>query len=423
METRARYALIGFFILAVVAAGFGFVYWLENKGGFGERETYRIQFESAVPGLYVGSAVLFNGIRVGDVTSVSLNPAQPQQVLATVSVMKDTPIREDTVVNVEQQGLTGGVAVTLTGGKSNEPLSAEDGVATLVAPPSVGRDWTQSARDAFQQVEEILDENQVPLKDAIENIEVFTDALARNSDKVDGILKGIERMTGGSKDADLRYSLKPAQDLPAPPETPPAWKLTVPEPSTLLAFNTDKIMTRPAPDQSLALEGPRWSDSLPILVQTKLIETFENAGYASDVSRTLGDFPDSDQLTIDIRRFDISTDGDPEATIIILAKLQAPDGSVIESKKFKATAPAQGNEPGDYIEAMRAAFGIVARDILDWTTTTLANAAEQAQPDGADMPPPPDADMPPPMDDGDMPPPPADFDDMGVPLEQDETAQ
>ena len=148
METRARYALIGFFILAVFGAGFGFVYWLENKGGFGERETYRIQFESSVPGLYVGSAVLFNGIRVGEVTSVSLNPAQPQQVLATISVMKDTPIREDTFVNVEQQGLTGGVAVTLTGGKSNAPLAAETGVATLVAPPTVGRDWTHSARDA-----------------------------------------------------------------------------------------------------------------------------------------------------------------------------------------------------------------------------------------------------------------------------------
>ncbi|ODR97146.1 hypothetical protein AUC70_12785 [Methyloceanibacter stevinii] len=150
------------------------MYWLENKGGFGERETYRLQFESAVPGLYVGSAVLFNGIRVGDVASVSLNPAQPQQVLATISVMKDTPIREDTVVNVEQQGLTGGVAVTLTGGTSTQPLAENDGLATLVAPPDVGRDWTQSARDAFQEVEQILDENRVPVQEAIKNIEVFT---------------------------------------------------------------------------------------------------------------------------------------------------------------------------------------------------------------------------------------------------------
>lgn len=404
METRARYALIGFFILAVFGAGFGFVYWLENKGGFGERETYRIQFESSVPGLYVGSAVLFNGIRVGEVTSVSLNPAQPQQVLATISVMKDTPIREDTFVNVEQQGLTGGVAVTLTGGKSNAPLAAETGVATLVAPPNVGRDWTQSARDAFQQVEQILDENQMSFKESIENIEVFTDALARNSDKFDGILAGIERMTGGGKGAALLYSLKPAIDLPPAPETPPSWKLTVPEPTTLLALNTDKIMTRPAPDESLALEGPRWNDSLPILVQAKVVETFENAGYSNDITRTLGDFPDSNQLTIDIRRFDISTSGDPEAAVVILAKLQNPDGSIIESRKFEATAPAKGTEPRDYVEALRGAFGVVARDILEWTTKTLAAA-------------------PAPADDAASADPPDDFDDMAMPPEPDGTAQ
>jgi len=395
METRARYALIGFFILAVLGAAFGFVYWLENKGGFGERQTYRLQFESAVPGLYVGSAVLFNGIRVGDVTSVSLNPAQPQQVLATISVMKDTPIREDTVVNVEQQGLTGGVAVTLTGGTSTEVIPADGDLATLVAPPNVGRDWTQSARDAFQQVDKILDENRVPVQEAIKNIEVFTDALARNSDKVDGILAGIERMTGGGKDASLLYSLKPATDLPPAPSAPPGWKLTVPEPSTLLAYNTDKIMTRPAPDESKPLNGPRWSDSLPILVQAKLIETFENAGYTDDITRTLGDFPDSDQLSIDIRRFDISTDGDPNATIVMLAKLQSPAGGVIASKKFEVTAPAEGSDPGDYVDAMRAAFQKVALGILDWTTETLASVP--ADP-AADAPP---ANMP--DDFGDVP--------------------
>ena len=83
METRARYALIGLFMFAVILASFGFVYWLENKGGFGERKTYLIQFESSVSGLLVGSAVLFNGIRVGDVTNVALNPDGKAGVLGS----------------------------------------------------------------------------------------------------------------------------------------------------------------------------------------------------------------------------------------------------------------------------------------------------------------------------------------------------
>ena len=68
MEIRARYALIGLFMLAVILASFGFVYWLENKGGFTQNAVYEVRFEGSVSGLLVGSSVLFNGIRVGEVT-------------------------------------------------------------------------------------------------------------------------------------------------------------------------------------------------------------------------------------------------------------------------------------------------------------------------------------------------------------------
>jgi len=375
METRARYALIGLFMLAVIGATFAFVYWLENKGGFGERETYRVQFESAVSGLVVGSAVLFNGIRVGDVTGITLNPNEPQQVIATISVLQHTPIREDTRVNVEQQGLTGGVAVTLTGGLSDTPLQDNGGVATLVAPPGVGQDWTQSARDAFQDVEAILEQNAKPLNEAILNIEIFTEALARNADKVDGILAGIERMTGGGQGSGTLYSLKPAANLPPPPATTPPWQLVISEPTTLLAFNTDKILTRPAPDESLPLEGARWSDSLPILAQAKLVETFENAGYARSVTRTIGEFADNYQLAIDIRQFDVSTGGgEPKATIILLAKLLSPTGEIIESRQFETSAPAAGDNTRAYVDALSAAYDEMALALLTWTTDALAAA-------------------------------------------------
>ena len=404
METRARYALIGLFMLLVIAATFGFVYWLENKGGFGERETYRVQFESSVSGLLVGSAVLFNGIRVGDVTGIALNPDAPQQVIATISVVKHTPIREDTQVNVEQQGLTGGIAVTLTGGTSNMPIASNGGIPTLIAPPGVGQDWTQSARDAFQQVETILSENAKPLNQAIENIEVFTDALARNSDKVDGILEGIAKMTGAGAGNMPLYSLKPAADLPAPPDETPDWRLVVPEPTTLLAFNTDKILTKPAPDESLPLEGARWSDSLPILMQAKLVESFENAGYADAVTRTIGDFASAYQLSMDIREFDISTSGDPEAKIVVLAKLLSPESEIIASRKFETSAPAKGSDARAYVDALSAAFDTLVREMLEWSTTELDTAptAVTVEPPAPldDLPPPPD-DLP---ADGDLPP-------------------
>ena len=403
METRARYALIGLFMFAVILASFGFVYWLENKGGFGERSTYRIQFESSVSGLLVGSAVLFNGIRVGDVTGIALNPDAPQQVIATIAVHRNTPVRKDTRVSIESQGLTGGIAVTLTGGISTTPLSSEGGAPpTLIAPPGVGQDWTQSARDAFQEVQTVISQNAEPLNEAIVNIEVFTDALARNADKVDGILAGIERMTGGGKGTSPLYSLKPAADLPPPPEPAPDWQLVISEPTTLLAFNTDKILTRPAPDESLPIDNARWSDSLPILVQAKLLQTFENAGYAKSVSRTIGDFASNYQLSLDIRQFDVSTSGEPTANIVVLAKLLSPDGEIIDSRLFETSTPAVGSDARAYVNALSEAFSKIELQLLEWTTAKLDAAPVppvtveppelpgEFPPDPGEMPPAPD---------------------------------
>jgi len=406
METRARYALIGLFMLAVILASFAFVYWLENKGGFGERDTYDIHFQSPVSGLLVGSAVLFNGVRVGEVTGVALNANAPQEVIATIAVAHNTPVREDTDVGVEQQGLTGGVAVTLTGGTSTTPLTSDGGVPTLIAPPGVGEDWTQSARDAFQEVESVLEQNAKPLNEAINNIEVFTDALARNADKVDGILAGIEKLTGGGKSENPLFSLKPAADLPAPPAEAPAWKLTIPEPTTLLAFNTDKILTQPAPDETLPLENARWTDSLPIIVQATLLQTFDKAGYAESVSRTIGDFPSSFQLRIDIQEFHVVTQGEPTAKLAFQVKLLNQDGDIVDSKLFETSTPATGSETRDYVNALSAAFDKMQREILEWSTAKLDATpippVTVAPPEPGAMPSGPDA-MP---DDGEMPPPP-----------------
>src|SRR6476469_10711701 len=54
METRAPFVVVGAFVLAAIAAVFGFVYWLPNTGGLGPRPTYHVKFDGAVPGLLVG---------------------------------------------------------------------------------------------------------------------------------------------------------------------------------------------------------------------------------------------------------------------------------------------------------------------------------------------------------------------------------
>ena len=390
METRARYALIGLFMLAVIAASFGFVYWLENKGGFSQQETYQVKFQGSVSGLLIGSAVLFNGIRVGEVTDLGLNADAPQDVIATIAVVRGTPIRADTDVNIETQGLTGGAAVALRGGSSTAPLEAGANGAppTLIAAPQAGQDWTQSARDAFQRVDEVLADNSEALHNAITNIDTFTDALARNSDKVDGILAGLERMTGGgTSQAEIPiYDLATATDLLPAPEEAPNWQLIVPEPTTLMGFNTDKILLQPSEGESVPVANAKWADNLPILVQAKVIESFEQAGYAKSVSRTSNAVTGDYQLLLDIRRFEISTASEPAtAEIDFIAKLVDKDGKIFDATTFQGRAPVSGADAQAYVNAVDEVFGKLVGELVAWATQALHNAPPPPAPEPTEV--------------------------------------
>src|SRR5918912_2736160 len=139
MEIRANYIAIGLFTLAVLVGAFGFVYWMARFGGGGEKDAYDIVFRGSVSGLTRGSPVLFNGIRRGEVESLSLDLRNPQPVYARVRVDHGTPVKRDTRVQLETQGLTGGAYVAFTGGSPEagppgSELKAEpSGMQDLVA--------------------------------------------------------------------------------------------------------------------------------------------------------------------------------------------------------------------------------------------------------------------------------------------------
>jgi phospholipid/cholesterol/gamma-HCH transport system substrate-binding protein len=200
METRANYVLIGVFTLAVVAGVFGFIYWFQNIGGSGERAYYGIEFDGSVSGLRTGASVLFNGIKVGEVTGLKLDPAKPQQVLATLSIDKSVAVRKDTQIGLEFQGLTGIAAVSLKGGDPNAPVvvgaDAKGTPPVLVAPPGATQDVTQAARDTLRRLDDFIVANQQAFHSTLENLDKFTATLANNSEHIDKSLASIEQFTG-----------------------------------------------------------------------------------------------------------------------------------------------------------------------------------------------------------------------------------
>src|ERR1700675_488525 len=227
METRANYVLIGAFTLAVIAAAFGFVLWFQSLHTTKARSPLRIVFEGPAAGLRNGGSVNFNGIRIGEVMSVKLD--NPRRVVALAMVENNAPIRRDTLVGLEFQGLTGVAAISLKGGAEAAPPVPldEDGVPTLTADPNALQDVTEAIRGTLQNINRVVADNQESVKNSLHNLETFTNSLARNSQKIDDVMAkvdgvigkadslmlGLNTLAGGKDGGELFLTVKSIREL------------------------------------------------------------------------------------------------------------------------------------------------------------------------------------------------------------------
>jgi phospholipid/cholesterol/gamma-HCH transport system substrate-binding protein len=121
METRANYLLVGSFVLGVVIALFGFVIWIAKLEIDREFQRYTIYFEGSVAGLSPASQVLYNGIPVGTAEKIEIDPNNPQRVKVTVEIASNTPLKQDSVAELQMQGITGVSVIQITGGTPQSP--------------------------------------------------------------------------------------------------------------------------------------------------------------------------------------------------------------------------------------------------------------------------------------------------------------
>jgi len=196
METRANYILIGAFTLVTIVFAFVFIYWFEHLTTGITRVGYRVVFESPISGLRSGAPVTFNGVRIGEVSRVDLNPTNSRQAVATIYVDGATPIRADTSVSLEFQGLTGIATLALRGGTNaaGKPTTTDGDYLVLVADASATQDVMEGARSVMRRVEKMLEDNEASVRNSLKNVEAFSAALAKNAEKIDRIMANADRV-------------------------------------------------------------------------------------------------------------------------------------------------------------------------------------------------------------------------------------
>jgi len=376
MEIRARYILIGSFTLAVLLGAFSFIYWLQNTVGLGQ-VTYRVRFDQPVSGLAAGSGVLFNGARVGTVTGLELDGQNPKRLTATIAVNSATPVRSDTTVDVTHQGLTGAPTIALKGGAADAPrmVSQNGRPPELVAGAGVGQNITESVQQTLNRLDDILNENAKPLHTAITGISDFADMLGRNAKRVEGLIGGLEKLTGSGADQQKPkvYDLAAATDFSALEKTIGV-QMVVPDPSSILVFDTQKILIRTNAGTYSNVKDGQWADNLPKLMQARIVQSFENARQLKEVSRPLDMIEGAYRLELGIRNFQM-TPTPPAAVVEFSARVLDDKGQVTGARIFDISAPAKSIEAPDAVAALNAAFAKAAHELVVWTVEQMANAS------------------------------------------------
>jgi ABC-type transport system involved in resistance to organic solvents, periplasmic component len=192
METRANYVLIGAFTIVVSVALLLFGLWAAKYSSERSWQRYMIVFDEAVTGLSVGSSVQYNGISVGSIDKLSLDPQDPRRVVAIIRADANVPVKTDTRAKLAITSLTGPAIIQLSGGSPGAPLlTAVDTRDTpqIQTSPSALQNITDTANRIVERLDQVLsDQNVAHIGRTLENIERISASMAAKDEGMEALL-------------------------------------------------------------------------------------------------------------------------------------------------------------------------------------------------------------------------------------------
>jgi phospholipid/cholesterol/gamma-HCH transport system substrate-binding protein len=217
METRASYLIVGAFVLALVAGAFGFGLWITRASLRETNLLYYIYFTGSVSGLQVGSQVQLRGVPVGDVTDIAIDTRNVELIQVTVGIKPGTPIKTDTVAQLQLQGITGLSFIELSGGtQSAPPLEPALGKRRPVIPsvPSPLERVFENVPQVTAQVVELAarlndllnDDNRRAISDVLTHLDTLTGSMADSRQDIQKALHGLPTLVTSLNDLAVQLS-------------------------------------------------------------------------------------------------------------------------------------------------------------------------------------------------------------------------
>lgn len=206
MDNRVNYTVVGAFVVGLTAALITIFAWLAAEHNGKQLRTYVTYFNESVSGLSKEAPVKYNGVEVGFVQRISLNPRKPRQVKVVLRIENKVPITKSTTATMITQGLTGIRFINLTPGKKHEVLlHAKSGkrYPVIQTKPSLIMRLDTVMTHLIDDVDEVThslhtllnQHNTHALQRSLANIATVTTTLANNSGNLNASLNSFAEMS------------------------------------------------------------------------------------------------------------------------------------------------------------------------------------------------------------------------------------
>ena len=211
-----NYPLVGAFVLVLGAALVAGVLWLASGGAFKQKmDLYLAVMDESVAGLNLNAPVKYNGVDVGKVKVIQLDPTNPQRVNLLFAIKRGTPIKEDTIAVLKTQGLTGIAYVELSGGAIGSPplgILAGNQYPVIRTKPSLSARLENVLTNVLAKLDSTSNnlnailsaENQASFKNALADIATVSRTIAARKDAIDAAITHGARTLDNTAQATAR---------------------------------------------------------------------------------------------------------------------------------------------------------------------------------------------------------------------------
>ncbi|MBY0612196.1 MAG: ABC-type transport auxiliary lipoprotein family protein [Beijerinckiaceae bacterium] len=163
------------------------------------------------------------------------------------------------------------------------------------------------------------------------------------------------------------FDLSAARDIPPRKRGGLSGQLIVYEPVTLAVYDSDRLVVKGRTQGLTYLPGAQWADRLPRLVQTRMIQSFENANRFKSVGRPGDQISATMVLNTEIRAFQIEEET-REALVEISAKVIGQgSGQIQRAQLFTVRIPVTSIDAGGATTALDEALRQALAQIVGWT--------------------------------------------------------